>query len=93
MAQRAQSLGLHYDLGHSDLFIHLPRSDPPVRPGAVSPDRALCLPTFAHFLIVNKTSHSLTLSIHLPPQCGEATSHAGEEESCLITCSFRHSVD
>ena len=31
----------------------------PVRPGAVSPDRALCLPTFRHFLIVNKTSLSL----------------------------------
>jgi hypothetical protein len=34
----------------------------PVRPGAVSPDRALCLPTFSHFVIVNKTSLSLTLS-------------------------------
>ena len=29
----------------------------PVRPGAVFPDRALCLPTFSHFLIVNKTSY------------------------------------
>ena len=28
----------------------------PVRQGAVSPDRALCLPTFSHFVIVNKTS-------------------------------------
>jgi len=28
----------------------------PVRPGAVSSVRALCLPTFSHFLIVNKTS-------------------------------------
>ena len=26
----------------------------PVRPEAVLPDRALCLPTFSHFLIVNK---------------------------------------
>ena len=33
----------------------------PVRPGAVSPDRALCLPTFSHLLIVNKTSLSLSL--------------------------------
>jgi len=33
----------------------------PVRPGAVSPDRALCLPTFSHFVIVNKTSLSLFL--------------------------------
>jgi hypothetical protein len=28
----------------------------PVRPGAVSPDRVLCLPTFSHFVIVDKTS-------------------------------------
>jgi hypothetical protein len=34
----------------------------PVRPGAASPDRALCLPTFSHFVIVNKTSLSLSLS-------------------------------
>jgi hypothetical protein len=34
----------------------------PVRPGAVSPDRALYLPTFSHFMIVNKTSLSLSLS-------------------------------
>ena len=26
----------------------------PVRPEVVLPDRALCLPTFSHFLIVNK---------------------------------------
>ena len=26
----------------------------PERPEAVLPDRALCLPTFSHFLIVNK---------------------------------------
>jgi hypothetical protein len=37
----------------------------PVRPGAVSPDRALCLPTFSHFVIVNKTS--LSLSPLIPP--------------------------
>ena len=30
----------------------------PVRPGAASPDRALCLLTFSHFVIVNKTSLS-----------------------------------
>jgi hypothetical protein len=28
----------------------------PVHPGAVLPDRVLCVPTFSHFLIVNKTS-------------------------------------
>ena len=31
----------------------------PVRLEAVLPDRALCLPTFSHFFIVNKTSLSL----------------------------------
>jgi hypothetical protein len=31
----------------------------------VLPDRALCLPTFSHFLIVNKTSVSLSLSLSL----------------------------
>jgi hypothetical protein len=39
----------------------------PVRPGPVSSDRALCIPTFSRFLIVNKTflsiSHSLTHSL------------------------------
>jgi hypothetical protein len=35
----------------------------PVRPEAVLPDRALCLPTVSHFLIVNKTS----LPPSLPP--------------------------
>jgi hypothetical protein len=34
----------------------------PVRPGAVSPDRALCLATFNHFVMVNKTSLSISLS-------------------------------
>jgi hypothetical protein len=33
----------------------------PVRPGAASPDRTMCLPTFSHFVIVNKTSLSLSL--------------------------------
>jgi hypothetical protein len=37
----------------------------PVRPEAVSPDRALCLPTFSHFVIVNKTSLSLSLSLSI----------------------------
>ena len=32
---------------------------------AVSPDRALYLPTFSHFVIVNKTSLSLSLSLLL----------------------------
>jgi hypothetical protein len=41
----------------------------PVRPGAASPDRALCLPTFNHFVIVNKTSlsHTHTHTYSIPP--------------------------
>ena len=34
----------------------------PVRPEAVLPDRELYLPTFSHFLIVNKTSLSAAVS-------------------------------
>jgi hypothetical protein len=41
----------------------------PVRPGAMSPDRALCLPTFISFVIVNKTSLSLSLSLFLFLHC------------------------
>jgi hypothetical protein len=42
----------------------------PVRPGAVSPDRALCLPTFSQFVIVIKTSFSLSLRLSYlsPPE-------------------------
>jgi hypothetical protein len=36
-----------------------------VRPEAVLPEKALCLPTFSHFLMVNKTSLSLSLSLSL----------------------------
>jgi hypothetical protein len=39
----------------------------PERPEAVVPDRALCLPTFSPFLMVNKSSLSLSLSFSLPP--------------------------
>ena len=38
--------------------------------GDVSPDRALYLPIFSHFLIVNKTSLSLSLSLSPEPPCG-----------------------
>ena len=38
----------------------------PVRTETVLPDRALCLPTFSHFLIVNTTSLSLSLALPLP---------------------------
>ena len=37
----------------------------PVRPEAVLPDRALCLPNFSHVFIVNKTFNSLSLSLSL----------------------------
>ena len=33
-----------------------------MRPEAVLSDRALCLPTFGHYLIINKTSLSVSLS-------------------------------
>ena len=39
----------------------------PVRPRAVSPDRAMCLPTFSHFLFVNKTALSLSLNARHAP--------------------------
>jgi hypothetical protein len=49
----------------------------PVRPGAVSPERALCLPTFSHIVIVNKTSLSLSLSLSLcsPRSCSNKHTH------------------
>jgi hypothetical protein len=62
----------------------------PVRPEAVFPDRALYLPTFSHFLIVNKTS----LSLSLPPGgdsiCCKGSStrvsfHTNEEPSSRIS--------
>ena len=34
----------------------------PVRAEAVLPDRALCLPTFSHLLMVNKTALSRSLA-------------------------------
>ena len=40
---------------------HSPSMLEPVRPEAMSPDRALCLPTLSHFVIVNKTSLSLCI--------------------------------
>jgi hypothetical protein len=44
----------------------------PVRLGALSSDRALCLPTFSHFVIVNKL---LSLS---SPRCHMAKRRVGE---------------
>ena len=48
--------------GHTESGVeHSPSMLEPVRPEAMSPDRALCLPTFSHFVIVNKTSLSLCI--------------------------------
>ena len=63
----------------SSSALSLARSPSPRKP---SPNRALCLPTFSHFLIVNKASLSLSLSLSpftqnpLPPRplvCGGQT--------------------
>jgi hypothetical protein len=57
----------------------------PVRPGAASPDRALYLPTFSHFVIVIKTSFSLFLSLSLSVTLrAERTAHCreGVSQSC-----------
>ncbi len=57
----------------------------PVRPEAVLLDRALCLPTFSHFLIVKKTS------LPLPPplvvyyrDSGYSTTHVAVAVRTLI---------
>ena len=55
----------------------------PVRPEAVLPDRALCLPTFSHFFIVNKSS--LSLCTRGPWIFGLATSHPAPEAVCCAT--------
>ena len=43
--------------------IRLSIGSPPPSLSAMLPDKAFCLPTFSHFLIVNKTSLSLSLSL------------------------------
>ncbi len=56
-----------------------------VRPEAVLPDRALCLPTFSHFLIVNKTNLSL-LSISLSLSRGRRPeSDASDDDSDVLS--------
>jgi hypothetical protein len=65
----------------------------PVCPGVVSPDRALCSPTLSHFLIVNKTSLSLSLAPHVliallrsllcTDKCACAHSHLTCAHSCI----------
>jgi hypothetical protein len=54
-----------FSLSVLSLFFRICQVLEPVRAEAVLPDRALCLPTFSHFLIVNKTSLSLSLSFSL----------------------------
>jgi len=50
----------------------------PVRPEAVLPDRALCLPTFSHFLIVNKASLTHSFSLPRPPSLHTHTNIKGQ---------------
>ena len=72
----------------------------PVRPGAVSPDRALCLPTFSHFLIVKSLSLALLLSLSLSQTCTTQTnqnSQVNEKKktkhtSNLLSVSLTHSL-
>jgi hypothetical protein len=54
MAKRR--VGIQYSPSHAG----------PVHPEAVLLERALYLPTFSHFLIVNKISLSLSLALSLP---------------------------
>jgi hypothetical protein len=72
----------------------------PVRPGAVSPDRALYLPTFSHFVIVNKTSLSFSL-LHLQQSkvaprhpeeltSGRAVADCGTLTICLHCMGLAH---
>ena len=62
----------------------------PVRPGAVSPDRALCLPTFSHFVIVNKTSLYISLSLSLWWQRGvpRARVLCESREEQAVVCQY-----
>ena len=53
----------------------------PERLEAVSPDRALCLPTFSHFLIVNKTPLSLCYNRGCN-RCREVNVQAKDSYSC-----------
>ncbi len=73
--RRARSCPSSPSHTHSHTHTHMLE---PVRPGAVLPDRTLCLTTFSNFLIVNKTSlsplralsplwSSLSLPSSLPP--------------------------
>jgi hypothetical protein len=60
----------------------------PVHPGAVSPDMALYLPTFSHFVLVNKTSLSLSLSISLPLSLTHSLTHS--LSLSLVSCCWIH---
>jgi hypothetical protein len=53
----------------------------PVRPGAASPGRVLCLPTFCHFVIVNKTSLSLSRSVCVSSLFSAAAAAAASSSS------------
>ena len=61
---------------------------------SVSPDRALCLPTFSHFVVVNKLL-SLSLALALSLSRSLALSHASARARSLshaLTLSRSHSL-
>jgi hypothetical protein len=60
----------------------------PERPGAVLPDRALYLPTFSHFLIVNKTSRTLSLSRALSLSISLALARSLARSSPFMYCTY-----
>jgi hypothetical protein len=59
-----------------------------VRPEAVLPDRALCLPTFCHFLIVNKTYLSLSLSLSANPPALLVRAGRPDSKACRTLVEF-----
>jgi hypothetical protein len=63
----------------------------PVRPEAVLPDRALCLPTFSHFLIVNKLL-SLSNDAHPHKVKARARAHTRDQTRLEMSTSFSLSI-
>ena len=64
----------------------------PVRLEAVSPERALYLPTFSHLVIINTTPLSLSLSLSLSLQGPGGEPQAGECLFGLDWCWSTHSL-
>jgi hypothetical protein len=55
----------------------------PVRPEAVLPDRALHLPTFSHFLIVNTTSLLFSRGGETCPEAGSKRALPSDKSAAL----------